>query len=217
MTNWSKFIPMVLSCLLTICLAPSAKADQTENLVFTGTATCVAVFIYQECPVGGVGPVTGNYTLDVTSQMIVGAWSFATPYGVISSSDAGASAYVQDDQIIGADVDDTAIFQLLNPPHLEFLQFYFPAYTELGPLESLVTNVPLNVLCQEIPGTTSCEPDVIITGANALAPTPEPGTCGLMLIGVGLLGLMMVMRKRIAQLPRLNTGTHHSLSLPSPH
>jgi len=31
------------------------------------------------------------------------------------------------------------------------------------------------------------------------SPTPEPGSGTLMLIGVGLLGLMMVMRKRIAQ------------------
>jgi hypothetical protein len=34
--------------------------------------------------------------------------------------------------------------------------------------------------------------------------TPEPATLGLMLTGVGLLGLMMLMRKRIGQ--RLSTG-----------
>lgn len=48
-----------------------------------------------------------------------------------------------------------------------------------------------------------------VTGVN-LSAIPEPGTAVLWLTGIGL---MIVMRKRIAQLRRLDTGTHRSLSL----
>jgi len=38
--------------------------------------------------------------------------------------------------------------------------------------------------------------DYVFATTTATSPTPEPGTGGLLLIGVGLLGFMMVMRKR---------------------
>jgi hypothetical protein len=53
------------------------------------------------------------------------------------------------------------------------------------------------------------------TGEQVIATaTPEPGTAVLWLAGIGL---MIVMRKRLAQLLRLDTGTHRSLTIPAHH
>jgi len=61
------------SLILAAAIAvPVAKADIIENLVFTGTATCQSPFAFQECTPGSVGLLTGTYTLDVTTQQIVG-------------------------------------------------------------------------------------------------------------------------------------------------
>lgn len=38
-----------------------------------------------------------------------------------------------------------------------------------------------------------------VTVTDTIVPTPEPGVAGLMLLGLGSLGLMMVIRKRIAR------------------
>jgi PEP-CTERM motif len=49
------------------------------------------------------------------------------------------------------------------------------------------------------PGPTGyCSESFSVYG-NATSSTPEPGTCGLMLIGIGLFGLAMPMRKRISR------------------
>jgi hypothetical protein len=55
--------------MVIVAIASSiAKADTIKTLVFTGTATCESPFLYQECTPGSVGPLTGTYTLDVTTQ-----------------------------------------------------------------------------------------------------------------------------------------------------
>jgi hypothetical protein len=65
-------------------------------------------------------------------------------------------------------------------------------------------------------GLFSLEGPASLSGISAsgvnLATTPEPGTAVLWITGIGL---MIVMRKRIAQLRRLDTGTHRSLPLPA--
>jgi hypothetical protein len=204
MHSLSKFIPMAMSfLLLTICLAASAKADTIENLDFTGTATCNTGFVFQECSAGSGGLVTGNYSLDVTTQTIVGAWSFTTPYGVLSSNMIGASTFVSQLTLVNG-LDDEASFEILtnSPKFLEVLSLVWahPNPTEIGAIFSPAFPFAGSGMCQNIPGQSgpSCEPDVSLTGMTALAPspTPEPGTSSLMLIGIGLL---LVMRKRIAQ------------------
>jgi hypothetical protein len=56
--------------------------------------------------------------------------------------------------------------------------------------------------------------DYAIELSPNIASTPEPGTLTLMLTGIGF---MIVTRKRLSQLFRLNAGTHHSLSLAARH
>jgi hypothetical protein len=62
-----------------------------------------------------------------------------------------------------------------------------------------VTPGPIEVL-DDCPGFACSE---LVSGVESLkvtaATTPEPGTFSLMLLGIGSLGLMVVMRKRIAQ------------------
>ena len=74
--------------LLTVCLEASAQVtpapgDQIETLVFTGTATCVAQpgVANARATCSGSAPVTGTYSLDLTTKSIVGPWSFSTPFG----------------------------------------------------------------------------------------------------------------------------------------
>ncbi len=201
MPRVSKFIPIALSALLLmVCLAASTKADTIENLVLTGTATCINAF----CSSIGSGPVTGTYTLDVTTGTI-GAWSFSTPFGVMSSSDIGGSpgtVFVGGGPL-GKDIGSG--FQVYRPSPLfyELLLLYFPAgdIQELGALDPAQPSFG----CSPTTGVEnvggSCNPDYTITGATTLATpvaTPEPGTGVLSLVGVGLLGLMMVRRRCMA-------------------
>lgn len=81
MPSSSKFIPMVLSCLLMISMAASAKADVIENLVFTGTATCVD----STCGVGTNATLTGTFTVDLSSGLPVNldAWSFTSTSSIL--------------------------------------------------------------------------------------------------------------------------------------
>lgn len=154
-------------------MSPSAPTspDTIENLVFTGTATCTDSF----CSKFGSGPITGTYSLDVTAQAIVGAWSFTTPFGVMSSSDPGANASIA---VRGGSINPS--FGVTTSTFNEFVQFYFPA-SDLQQLGTLPTNLypPLSaggptasdgcIFSGMIAGEPACDPDYAITGATALA------------------------------------------------
>jgi probable HAF family extracellular repeat protein len=160
-----RLIPLAMVCLPhTVLLAQSPQADTIEHLVFTGTATCTDSF----CSDFGSGPVTGTYSLDVTSQKIVGAWSFSTPFGKLSSADAGALAYLVDR--FG---DINPGFQLSTSKSIEFIQFYFPG-TDTGELGALDPNIGSDA-CINIPGgengELACDPDYSVKGSTALAVT----------------------------------------------
>jgi len=161
MLSLNKFTPTALSCLmLTTCLAASAIADTIENLAFTGTATCGD----GRCANFGSGPISGTYSLDATTQTIVGAWSFSTPLGLIASSDALANSSV----LFSPVFDDTiAEFYLnsFNPPvFFEYVALGF-APTDTPELGGLA----VGQLCTNNPGTDSCDPDYAVTGSPALA------------------------------------------------
>ncbi len=156
------------SCLLTLALAGSAKADVIENLIFTGTATCTDA----TCSSFGSGPITGMYSLNVTQQVIVGPWSFSTPLGVLSSSQAGSQAAIVDKH---GDVAPSFSVFTSSPFFSEFVQLSFPIANldEVGSLDTVDT--VSNDACTSNPTLNGCDPDYHITGATALALTEQGG------------------------------------------
>jgi hypothetical protein len=176
---------VVLSCLsLTITLAAAAKADVIENLVFTGTATCGD----SNCANFGSGPLTGTYSLDVTAQSIVGSWSFSTPFGEVSSSDAGADGFVVDRF---GDVNPEFTETTSTPLFFDFVQLFFPGTDtqEIGALDT--TNAGSDAcinIAGGVDGGPACDPDYVISGTTALAAAPEPST--QILLGVAMLGFV---------------------------
>jgi hypothetical protein len=169
-------------------LAGPAKADEIENLVFTGTATCEDSF----CSSFGSGPLTGTYILDVTTQTIVGAWSFSTPFGVISSTAASSFA-----EVVDRFGDVNSGFGIQTSTFSDFVQFYFPS-TDPQEIGALATNLNSDA-CLNIPSFMGgCNPGYLVTGTTALAvataATPEPSS--LLLLGVGMLGVLGLGVKR---------------------
>lgn len=167
-----------LSCvLLTFGLVASAKADTIENLVFTGTATCEG----PACNSFPSGSVTGTYSLDVTTQMIVGAWSFTTPFGVYSSS--------SDDTVVSRLGDIGAFFSVSDGPLLWQVNLFYPGTDtlQIGALANdgnSYTTYTLGPILGNYP----------VTGTTALASisTPEPAILSLLCLGMlGLVGLRL--------------------------
>jgi PEP-CTERM motif len=194
--------------------APAAKADITENLVFTGTAICESGFFHQECPGGTVVSVTGNYTLDVTTQTVIGAWMFTSPFGSVSSTAPGASAPVIDGIIQGGTSYDIVNFQEETSTNNEVFDFGFTgagAASELGAVVTFSSIVDPTIffsgLCQNVPGSSpaGCEPDVNIAGATALVTSsvPEPSSFVLIGIAFALMGALLWSKRRAPQAPIL--------------
>lgn len=165
---------------LAIVLAVPAKADQLENLSFTGYASCLNA----DCSSFGSGGVTGAYTLDVTTQTVVGPWSFSTPFGSISSAQLGAQAVIDDTPPAGLQ-QENAYFQINSgvPGGFDFIWLFFPN-TDLSQ-----TGDPTSAtLCMPLPtAPVACNfGDYALTGSNVV--TPEPST--MTLLGIGLLGFI---------------------------
>jgi hypothetical protein len=78
MFKFSKCAVFILIAFLC-AFSPICKADSIENITISGTATCVL----DSCS-DTVGPFTGYYTLDVTTQTVIGPWSVSLPYTTIS-------------------------------------------------------------------------------------------------------------------------------------
>jgi len=156
-------------------------SDTVLTLAFTGTATCETGFAYQECSSGG--PVTGTYSLDVNTQTIVGAWSFTTPYGVISSTMTGASAGVAQ-QALANGLNREAYFQVstTSPAFHEVLALYFaaPNNKQLGTVYSPGGGLAGSSICQNIPNQSSpgCEPDVALAGTTTALGAALPSFAG---------------------------------------
>ena len=116
-------------------------------------------------------PVTEYYNLDVTTQTIVAEWSFTTPYGVISSTMAGANAGVAQ-RTLANGIDYEAYFEIItaNPAFDEALALDFaaPNRDEVGTIYSPGGDVYGSPICQNIPGLgyPACEPDVFLAGST---------------------------------------------------
>ena len=207
MPSSSKFIPMVLSCLLMISMAASAKADVIENLVFTGTATCVD----STCGVGTNATLTGTFTVDLSSGLPVNldAWSFTSTSsilggtGTISSADPGASYNILYTSTPAATVDQF-IIDTSTPDVFEYVQLYFTTASPDTEIGSVLASSPTidyatqsSVCVNGDPSAGHCEQTYTVTGSTALVPTPEPSSVILLL--TTLLAVGFVARKRIAQ------------------
>jgi hypothetical protein len=185
MLGLKRFAPISLTCLLMLVLAGSVKADVIENLSFEGFATCSNPSL-NPCTIFPSGPVTGAFNWDVTTQAIVGAWSFSVPFGVLASSDAGASATTEPQN---GNTRDDFIVEPLNS--LAFVSLTFPGMNtdEIGSV------VVVSDACIPSGVGASCFPDYSITGATTLVntvTTPEPAFVGL----PALLGLIFILNHR---------------------
>jgi uncharacterized protein (TIGR03437 family) len=158
---------MPASITISVTVTPGSQpTDTIENLEFTGTATCTEAY----CSHFGSGPLTGTYSLDVTSQTIVGAWTFSGPFGTISSSDAGATATVSVSSVI------EPLFQVDTATVLEFVKINFPS-SDVQQLGTIVTG-PGTDASINVPGglngKPACAPDYLITGSTSLVSASGP-------------------------------------------
>lgn len=158
-----KILAMVLVLGLLLVIGPTtAKAnDIVENLVFNGTATCVS----SACAAFGFssGPLTGSYQFDVTTQMIVGPWSFSSPLGMLSSTDVGANATVS---TLGVPGDTGDTFGIATASFGEFFTLYFPGAGQVR--SKLARSTALRM------GARQKQEEVLAIQASMQLPAPLP-------------------------------------------
>jgi hypothetical protein len=184
----NRFALVILNLALILGLAAPANADTVESLSFTGTATCTDSF----CTSYGSGSLTGAWSLDLTTNTIVGQWSFSTPFGVLSSTAAGSSAHTISSSPAGGGVPvDGSYFQLSAGTVFDWVALSFPTTDpqQLG----AVSTTGLSLACVPF-GTGFCYPDYVITGTSILTPPSAPEPAPLGLLAIALLGLLLTGR-----------------------
>ncbi len=184
----------VIGALLAIGMAQSATADTT----YTYAGNPMVTLTGSGCPTGN--PITGSFTLPtaISDNSTVeygypfpGSFDFTAcgfdysstslgPFDInvfsITTDSAGVpmSWFIQ---MSPSGID--AFVQIVNEP--SSFRFGAGCY-DYGDLKGNTAQST----CAPAPGTWT---------VTSTSPTPEPGTGGFMLIGIGLLGLMAVMRK----------------------
>ncbi|MGH9718014.1 MAG: PEP-CTERM sorting domain-containing protein [Candidatus Acidiferrales bacterium] len=183
--------------MLCVLFSPRpAAADSTDvvTLMFSGAGTCV------------IGPcsgslVTGTYSFDVGTDMIVGPWSFATPLGAFSSSGSYPFVGTEPSGMEGF----TPGFNLLDFTSGDLgIQLAFDGSS--GYSGSLITGPtvlsdPSAVGYLNISDTDPIRIFDLTSGTSTPVATPEPSA--LAMLGLGLLGLFVIRRKRSLRRLRL--------------
>lgn len=173
MFKFSNYAVLAFIALLS-AFSPVCKADNIENITFSGTATCIT-----EACIYTVGPFTGFYTLDVTTQTVIGPWTISLPYTTISSTDADSYANVS-----GASVE----FGESNSVTLDNATLVFSP-GNLAEIGSITTGSNFCAPFGITPEPT-CYTDAYLLAGTTTTPStaaPEPSEGALLLAGILLL------------------------------
>jgi hypothetical protein len=193
-----KTLWIFVTIVLVAIGARNASAN-TENVNFTGVLAC-----NDTTPCGGSSTftVTGTYAYNPTTETF-GAFSFLTPIGTIDSSSVSSTSALPFGGNFNLSFFGDFPSGHISPSNSSYINLAFPS-GDTNALGSIVLG-PFNQgsdVCQLASngGCPTLDASALfpfISGTATLAPTPEPGTGVLILVG---LGVAFVTRKRLAQI-----------------
>ena len=193
------------ACRVLVVLVLSMFAGVAAKANITGD-TVEIQYLYPNIvsPVGS--PSIGVVTVTGVSNLFIVSSATLTVYGNYFLMTETANGVFGSGLFNGVEIKD-----LTNPS--AFTGFSVDSATDLPGFT--LSNVTLSgsnlyINFEGLPITTG-----EIAQVDFTAVTPEPGTAVLWL--TGMIALMIVMRERIAQILRLDTGAHRTLSLPVHH
>lgn len=186
------FLGLAILSLFACARRSAADPVDVVKLSLSGQVSCVGT------PACGatVSSITGTYNFDPDTHSIVGSWSFATPLGVISSTNPTSSQYC-----LIASTEQCVFLEALGPEGVIELAFVFDENDFRGPFE----------LGEEssLDGFFSCTPiqdggefcsltDEFLFTSNPTISTITPEPSSFLLLGAGLLGLGPFIRRSAA-------------------
>jgi hypothetical protein len=176
--------------LCTLSMPRNAAADQIYSVSVTGTGSCAA----GACT---GSTITGTYLWDITtdSPASSGTWSFDTPIGDFSGA-GGASAEPSSD-VIG-DQSGFNLLDFITTGDTAGIQLGFSGNSSFdGSLVALDGFGNVLSVAATLPDVSNNVFDITSgTAVGTLVTTPEPSAAPL--LGLGLLALFIIRRKRSA-------------------